>query len=107
MSVDILTLHMQEKKWLIMPIGYSKMSVTYPVSRKKIQFTVQKATVDSELYWTIPYNIIEVVKTDSGFENTSSFIYRIENIIIPYYKWWKKNEIINEMSWNYDVLLLD
>lgn len=67
MSVDILTMHMQEKKRLIMPISYSKMSVTYPVSRKKKHagvfacisrcgiatkplFTVQRVTVDSELY---------------------------------------------------------
>ena len=47
-------------------------------------FTVQRATVDSELYRTIPYHSIEVVSTDSGFLNTSSFKHWMECIFIPY-----------------------
>ena len=90
----------REKK-LIVPVSYSKLTVTYPVARKmkhasvlacispngfvsKPLFTVQRYTVDSDLFKYIPYNSIDIVQTDSGFLNTSSFRYWMDNSFIPH-----------------------
>lgn len=52
----------------------------------KLLFTVQRSTVDSDLFKYIPYISIDIVQTDSGFLNTSSFRYWMDNSFIPHFR---------------------
>lgn len=90
----------REKK-LIVPITYTKRTACYPVTRKmknssvlacispngyvaKPLFAVQRSTIDSDLYNTLPFNSIDIVQTESGFLNTSAFSCWMENTFIPH-----------------------
>ena len=100
------------ERQLIVPITYTNRTVTYPVTRKmshssvlaaispcgiaaKPLFTVQRATVDSELYNSIPLNSLDIVQTESGFVNSSSFRYWMEKDFIPYVRNLRKQHEYN------------
>lgn len=85
---------------VIVPANYQKATAPYPVNRRKRtsalvcismnglecnpQFTVQRTTVDDELYRYVPIEKIQIVNTKNGFITTKSFLLWLQKVFLPF-----------------------
>lgn len=89
-----------QKKFVIVPFNYPKKTAPYPVNRSEKhssclvcismegmfgipQITVQRVTIDSEIYDHISKDVAQLVHTTEGYINTSSFKHYMQTIFIP------------------------
>ena len=103
---------------VIVPSGYEKQTAPYPVTRKGKRatavvcisqsgewinplFVVQRSTIDSEFRMFIPHRMFLLSHTETGYVNTATFKYWLDNSFIPYVR--KKR---NETGYNGKAILL-
>lgn len=85
---------------VIVPKNFSKPRAEYSVDRSiktatclacinlngigcKPQYTVQRKTIETDLYDHLPYESLQVVHTDSGYVNTQSFLFWMNTCFLP------------------------